>query len=212
MDLSKPLATVTPTLDAVVLQVLAATTAWCSAAEVHRRVLREFGRGSDEGVRKVLDRLAHQGIVTAESCGRSSLYRLNRDHIAFPAIELLTQARQTLFDRVATTVEGWDVAPRHVSWFGSFARGEARSDSDIDVLVIRPVGLAGPAEMEWHSQLAELESSLNAWTGNPVQIVDPTPETVRHMQRTQDPLFLSWVAEEVPISGERLLEALRGVA
>ena len=59
MDLSFPLATIAPTLDAGVLQVLAATTAGCSAAEVHRRL----GRGSDEGVRKVLARLVEQGVV-----------------------------------------------------------------------------------------------------------------------------------------------------
>ena len=59
MDLSNPLATVAPTLDAGVLLVLAATSSTCTAPEVRRRLRY----GSDEGVRKVLARLVHQGVV-----------------------------------------------------------------------------------------------------------------------------------------------------
>ena len=103
MDLSNPLAVLTPTLDAGVLQVLAATTGWCTAGEVHRRL----GRASDAGVRRVLERLVGQGIVTADRSHRFPLYVLNRDHVAFRYIEGLARLRGDVVDRIRGELEQW---------------------------------------------------------------------------------------------------------
>lgn len=204
MDLSNPLATITPTLDARVLQVLAATTSWCTAAEVHRRM----GRGSNEGVRKVLRRLADQGVVLVETPGRSQLFRLNRDHIAFVAIEALSFARQTLIDRMTTMIEEWALSPIYAGLFGSFARGTADSESDIDVLFVRPADIADAAEATWFAQFGEFQKAVGLWTGNPAQVVTVTPDRLRAMQLNDDPLFLSLRAENVRLYGSRLLDVM----
>lgn len=207
MDLSFPLATVAPTLDAGVLQVLAATTAECTAAEVHRRL----GHGSDEGVRKVLARLVRQGVVLVETPARYPLYRLNREHVAVRHIEALTRVRDEIFERIRRQVADWRIRPLHAGLFGSFARGAADSDSDIDVLLVRPESLAEPDEDAWLSQLDGLDRGIRAWTGNAAQIVDLAPATLRQMAHEDDPLVDSWRVEDIPVYGERLLPLLRAL-
>lgn len=205
MDLSYPLTTIAPTLDAGVLQVLAATTAGCSAAEVHRRL----GRGSDEGVRKVLARLVWQGVVLVETPARYPVYHLNREHLAAPHIEGLTRLRAELVDRIRSEVASWGVEPIHAGLFGSLARGTASSDSDIDVLLVRPKSLGHVEEGTWLEQIDRLDRHIRAWTGNAAQIIDLTPSTLRHMAREADPLVDSWRADEIPLYGERILDLLR---
>ncbi len=207
MDLSFPLTTIAPTLDAGVLQVLAATTVGCSAAEVHRRL----GRGSDEGVRKVLARLVDQGVVLVETPARYPIYTLNRQHLAAPHIEGLSQLRAELFDRIRDEVSGWEVQPIHAGLFGSLARGTANSDSDIDVLLVRPKRMGRGPEGVWLEQIDRLDRHIYAWTGNAAQIIDVTPATLSRMAHEDDPLVDSWRADEIPLFGERILDLLRRV-
>jgi predicted nucleotidyltransferase len=204
MDLSNPLAVLTPTLDAGVLQVLAATTGWCTAGEVHRRL----GRASDAGVRRVLERLVGQGIVTADRSHRFPLYTLNRDHVAFPHIEGLTRLRGEVVNRIRSELEEWAKLPLHASLFGSFARGEAHEESDIDILLVRPDALA-EGDAEWLTQVSRLADLIEKLTGNRAQIIDIAPQTLGIMAREDDPLVGSWRADAVHLCGVRLLDLLR---
>jgi len=205
VNLSYPLATITPTLDAGVLHVLAATTTGCTAAEVHRRL----GHGSDEGVRKVLARLVTQGVVLMETPARYPIYRLNREHVAAPHIEALTRVRDEIVANIRSEVAGWEIKPSHAGLFGSFARGVADSDSDIDVLLVRPDPLGEFDEDRWLEQLDRLDRRIRAWTGNAAQIIDLAPATLSQMARDADPLIDSWRAEDVHVDGEPLLDLLR---
>jgi len=204
MDLSNPLAVLTPTLDAGVLQVLAATTGWCTAGEVHRRL----GRASDAGVRRVLERLVEQGIVTADRSHRFPLYVLNRDHVAARYIESLARLRGEVVDRIRGELEQWTTPPLHASLFGSFARGEADEASDIDILLVRPDGLA-EGDAEWLTQVSRLADLIEKLTGNRAQIIDIAPQTLGIMAREDDPLVGSWRADAVRLCGVRLLDLLR---
>lgn len=204
MDLSFPLATVTPTLDAGVLQVLAATTTGCTAAEVHRRL----GRGSDEGVRKVLARLATQGVVLVETLARYPVYRLNRDHVAVPHIAALTGIRDQIVTNIREEVAHWEIKPSFAGLFGSFARGTAGTDSDIDILLVRPEPVSGFDEDRWLEQLDHLDRRIRAWTGNAAQIIDLDSTTLARMASDGDPLVGSWRGETIQVYGERLLDLL----
>jgi len=204
VDLSVPLGVVTPTLDAAVLQALAATTSWSSGAQVHRAA----GRGSVDGVRKVLIRLVGQGIVQAQDQPPATLYRLNRDHVAAEAIVALTRLRQVIIDRIVSEVSAWNPPLLHASLFGSFARGEADSRSDIDILLIPEAGedAAGSGAEE---EAARLAKDVYAWTGNRAHIVTPTLEAVASMVAAGDPLVESWRVEQIHLAGVRLSEVLR---
>lgn len=205
MDLSQPLATIAPTLDAAVLQVLAATTAGCTAAEVHRRM----GHGSDEGVRKVLSRLVGQGVVLVETPARYPVYRLNRDHVSARHIEALTRVRDEIVNRISAEVTSWPLEPLHAGLFGSFARGDATSDSDIDVLLVRPEALSEADVDAWLDQIDRLDRGIRLWTGNDAQVIDLAAATLREMVRDDDPLVDSWRAEDLLLHGEGLLDVLR---
>jgi predicted nucleotidyltransferase len=205
VDLTSPLATVTPTLDAGVLQVLTATRSSITTGEVHRRL----GRGSDEGVRKVLARLVAQGVVVMEGPSRHPLYRFNRDHVAAEHIRGLAMVRSEIIRRIGAELDTWSVAAVHAGLFGSFARGEADSDSDIDVLLVHPA-LANPdTEDAWATQLGELEARVRAWTGNRAQLVAVSTEALAAMAAAKDPLLGSWRADMVHVRGQRLSDLLR---
>ena len=205
MDLSFPLTTVSPTLDARVLQVLAAATTACSTAEVHRRL----GQGSNEGIRKVLARLAKQGVVLTETSAHYPVYRLNRDHVAVPHIEALTRIREEILTRIQAELARWTIKPIHAALFGSFARGEATSDSDIDLLVVRPEPPAEPDEGAWLDQLDQLDLQVRAWPGNATQIIDLDLATLGTMGNVADPLVESWLTESVHLLGQTLPSLLR---
>src|SRR5690554_1976209 len=67
MQVQRPLATITPTLDGDVLAVLVGTDVAFTPGQVARMV----PSASVEGIRKVLKRLAEQGIVTVDRVGNA---------------------------------------------------------------------------------------------------------------------------------------------
>ena len=117
--------------------------------------------------------------------------------------------RSELFDRIREEVASWGVEPIHAGLFGSFARATAGSDSDIDVLLVRPATLTDSEEGTWLEQLSRLDHRIRAWTGNAAQIIDLTPATLGKMARESDSLVDSWRADDILMHGERVLELLR---
>lgn len=207
MDLAMPLAVVTPTLDAAVLHALAATTARASGARVHQMA----GTGSPDGVRRVLARLVIQGIVLADEHPNATLYLLNRDHVAADAIVALTRLRTMIIDRITDGLSSWSPEPVHASLFGSFARGEATTTSDIDILVV--IGPAGAADQDRRAtRVDQLSADVLRWTGNRGHIVEPTPDVLGAMIAADDPLVASWRADHIHLMGTRLLDLLRSVS
>lgn len=198
VDVGHPIAAVLPTLDGPVLEVLARTSRPLTGREVHRIA----GVGSESGVRLVLNRLAEQGLVTATQAGKATLYVGNRDHIAWPAVESLTSLRRTLFDRLRNAAEAWDAKALTVAVFGSAARGDGDTSSDIDILIIRP-----NAEPErWAAQIDTLREQVTAWTGNPCQVYElTTSEYAQHVQ-AQEPIVAEWRRDAVIVAGAPLAQ------
>ncbi|MGL5862343.1 MAG: nucleotidyltransferase domain-containing protein [Phycicoccus sp.] len=116
-----------------------------------------------------------------------------------------------MFRRIRAEVAGWRVEPAHAGLFGSFAQGTADSDSDIDILLVRPSPLTPSDEDTWLDQIDNLERRLRLWTGNDAQIVDLAPDALRQMVRDADPLVDSWRADDLHVHGERILDVLRSV-
>lgn len=198
MDLQRPLRVVTPTLDGDVLSVLA-------RAEVSltgRAVQRAIGSASTRGVQLVLARLVGQGIVRREESGHAHLYRLNRDHLAASSIEVLASLRLQLIDRLRDSVRDWNVRPAAAVLFGSAARGEAAEASDIDLLLVRPSG-CDEDDSAWREQVARLEASTIAWTGNDTRVLEYGEDEAIALASTE--LVLRSAAEE----GVELIGSLR---
>ena len=167
MDFARPLQVVSPTLDGDVLTVLAGAKEAFSGRRIHRLV----GHGSEPGIRRAAERLVDQGIVLRQQAGRANLYRLNREHVSAEAIELLAETRSQLIVWLREEIASWQVVPSCAALFGSAARGQAGPDSDLDLLVVRSSGVSEDATA-WTEQLATLERSATAWTGNDARIVE----------------------------------------
>jgi len=159
MDLSRPIASVVPSLDGDVLMVLAGTTRPLTGREVGRLVRR----GSWSGVRRVLHRLVDQGLVTAQEATPSMLYSLNRDHVDAPAVINLAGLRTEFFDRIRDQIEQWRIAPDSAAIFGSAARGDGSTGSDVDVFLVRPDAV-DEDDSEWRKQVAELSAAISRWS------------------------------------------------
>ncbi len=184
MELQRPLAVVTPTIDAEVLCVLAGA----DAAFTGRQVARLIPSHSQKGVHNVLRRLAEQGIVTIAVAGSAHLYRLNTDHLAAAYIIGLCQVKNQLRQRVTELVQRWAVPAETVILFGSAARGDMRPTSDIDLFVVRPGSVD---DALWLEQVAQLAEKVTAWTGNDARVVEMTPGEFRDGLDEGDDLLTS---------------------
>ena len=196
MDLHRPLAVVTPTVDGDVLGVLAGAEAAFTGREVHRLV----GRYSEAGVRNVLGRLVDQGIVLVEQVGPSYRYRLNRDHLAAPHIIALAGLRAELLGRLRSRLAEWDRPPVYAALFGSAARGDMRTDSDIDLLIVRPDEV-DPDDDRWVEQVSQLASDVTGWTGNDTRPLEYGDTEMRRALRRGAPVLEAVKAEGIHLHG-----------
>jgi predicted nucleotidyltransferase len=193
MDLSAPYETVVPSLDGAVLEVLARA----GKPVTGRQVQRLARRGSVPGVAAVLERLTETGIITAERAGTAILYTANRDHLAWPAVQALTSIREALLQRIAKSVRAWQPVPERVLLFGSAARGDASTASDIDLLVIHGLDRA-PTD----SDLDQLRADIRRWTGNHAQIITLTDQSWSSMATAADPLVESVERDGIDLLGK----------
>ncbi|PRY35269.1 nucleotidyltransferase domain-containing protein [Umezawaea tangerina] len=195
MELNKPLATVTPTLDGEVLAVLAKVDTAFTAGQL-RRVL---GHHSEEGVRKVLRRLARQGVVHVEKAGNAFLHRLNHDHLAAQHIIGLARLLETFLARLEERLESWPVPPVYAAVFGSAARGTMTVDSDLDLLLVRPDDADDDL---WDAQVAHLVADVGRWTGNDPRPLQFTAAEVE-ARGVDEPVLRDVLDEGLTVAGNR---------
>jgi predicted nucleotidyltransferase len=186
VDFSHPFRVIAPTLDGPVLRALAGSR----TALTRPQVLRVVGEGSEAGVRKVLRRLVEQGIVVEEHVGSRYTYRANREHIMWPAIEVLTSAHEILDERIQAKVGEWAVQPLSVELFGSVATGSSTSASDIDLIVVSP-HCAPDQEEDWDQQVDDLRDAVQQWTGNVCEILVMDPPELIHAKANDEPTLAS---------------------
>jgi predicted nucleotidyltransferase len=173
MDLSDPTRSVVATLDGAVLAVLASAGRPLTVGQV----ARQAARGSEIGIRRTMARLVEQGIVRATVMGRNTVHELNRDHIAAPIAQALADLRPALWQRLRDELDSWQVPPSYACVFGSAARGDGNTGSDIDLFLVRPPlhpeeELPPEAEQQWEEQVDRMRDLVQAWTGNPLQVVE----------------------------------------
>ncbi|HEY1616960.1 MAG TPA: nucleotidyltransferase domain-containing protein [Streptosporangiaceae bacterium] len=194
MQLNRPLATITPTLDGDVLAVLAQHEATFTVAQLHR-VLDHY---SEEGVRKVLLRLTRQGIVHSTRFGSTYAYQLNREHLAADSIIQLARLAHRLLRRIEEYLGNWELQPRYAAIFGSAARGTMTEESDIDILLVRDDST--PID-DWDTQVSALAFDVSRWTGNDAR---PLEYTVSELLAARDePVIFDIMKDGLTVAGRR---------
>ena len=207
MDWLRPHAVITPSLHGDVMMALARLRRPVTG----RELAADIG-ASHEGVRQVLLTLEEQGLVLSQPAGRSRLVTLNRDHLAVGAIDAMAAMRAEFFDRARAMVASWPTPrPESVVVFGSVARGDADSASDVDVLIVRPERVS-PDEPGWIDRSAGLAASMTLWTGNRCDLVEYTAHELRKPTRARSAFVKAIVADGVTVYGKPLGRLLEGVA
>ena len=129
------------------------------------------------------------------------LYTLNRDHIAAEPIITLTRLRSILIERLKEHLAGWEVPAIHASIFGSAARGDGDTGSDIDVLVVRPRDVDDEDE-RWRSQIDSLAAVIHSWTGNHAGIAEISERDLARLRRERPPVIEDVSADGITLMGD----------
>ncbi|HET6506791.1 MAG TPA: nucleotidyltransferase domain-containing protein [Baekduia sp.] len=204
MDVAHPYRAVIPSLDGDVLVALAGTTRPLTG----RQLAALAPRGSQRAVATVLDRLVDQGLVHREHAGRAYLHTLNRDHLAAPSVEALAGLRTELLTRIRTVAAAWTIPPVALAMFGSTARGDGDSASDIDLLVVRPAGTSATDE-GWHGQIGDLRDGVHRWTGNHAAVIDLAEEEIPALIRDERPVVAEIRRDAIDLVGSPVRSLLR---
>jgi predicted nucleotidyltransferase len=200
MDLSRPLETLVSPDKASVLMVLERA----GQPLTGRTIAALTGSVSQPTVSRLLLELVRSGLVLHVPGG----YVLNREHLAYRAIDVLLDAIGELRRRVATAVEGWDARPVSVVLFGSAARAQADTTSDIDLLIVRPlnVHVEDPA---WAHDVATLAEQVRVWSGASCDVLEYDSAELDELVRSSDPLIDSLVRDGITFAGIDLSAVLR---
>ncbi|MGB8861026.1 MAG: nucleotidyltransferase domain-containing protein, partial [Ilumatobacteraceae bacterium] len=81
--------------------------------------------------------------------------------------------------------------------FGSVARGDADSDSDVDLLIVAD----DLQSHDLHERLSRLQADVHAWTGNDLQLVEHSPSSWRKLVRAKNPLVEQIRLDGIALAG-----------
>lgn len=203
MDVIHPVRTIIPGTQGRILEVLAKTT-----AELNLRTIARLSGVSPAQASRVLPSLVELGIVERREAPPSALFRFVPENIAAHAITVLTHARQTVLDQLGS--DAADLSPQLASMivFGSFARGDADAQSDLDIVIVRSLNV--------HEDDAAWQKALNGWrnrarrlTGNRVDMLEVGEIEIRRLLRGRQQLWLDVQREGVVLHGASLAELKR---
>lgn len=195
MDVGKPYAAISDTIDPELLVALAGIREPRSG----RRLAKEIGR-SRTGVQHALDRLVKEGLVNRAGAGSAYLYTFNHEHLLAGPVREMAGARAELIRRLRELSSSWSIRPRHLSLFGSAARGDGDADSDIDLFLVRPARIEAEDE-QWRGQVEELTESVHMWTGNNVGIVELEQQHLTGLRRRRPPALRELDRDAIDIAG-----------
>ena len=120
---------------------------------------------------RVLPGLVELGVVERREVPPSSLFRLVREHVASRAVLALARSTDIVLDEIGRLAGALPRPPASVIVFGSFARGEAGRDSDVDILVVRPTEVDEDDDA-WAESLEAWRRDVTRLTGNPVEVLE----------------------------------------
>jgi predicted nucleotidyltransferase len=195
MDFVHPVEAVIPGAQGRVLSVLVETT-----AELNLRTIARLAGVSVAQASRVLPELVELGIVERREVPPSSLFRLERAHVAARALVDLARSRDAALDSMGAAAKSMPVVPVSVIVFGSFARGEAGAQSDIDAVVVRPVDVHDDDEA-WATSLEDWRSKVRAMTGNSVEVLDVDRLEARSRLASKSRLWRDIVRDGVVVHG-----------
>jgi predicted nucleotidyltransferase len=200
VDFVAPLEALIPGAQGRILAVLAQTS-----GALNLRTIARLSGVSVAQASRVLPVLVELGVVERWEVPPSSLFRLVEDHVASRAVLALAGARQVALDELGRSAKELSPAPTGVIVFGSLARGEARSASDVDVVVVRPEHVSEDDE-DWVAGIERWRQRARQLTGNRVEVVEVGEADVGRLLRSHRPLWTDVNRDGVVVFGRPLPE------
>ncbi len=191
MDLGSPVLDIAPAVRGALLQTLARLE-----QPVTRRQLAAAASVAPGNASAVIAELIQAGLVHETVAGRSSMVVLNRDHLAAGPVLALAGLRGELIRRMRERLSAWPEL--NGAWlFGSVARGDADSDSDVDLLIVAD----DLQSHDLHERLSRLQADVRSWTGNDLQLVEHSPSSWRKLVRAKNPLVEQIRLDGIALAG-----------
>ncbi len=203
MDFREPVASLIPGSTGRILEVLGN-----SEVDLNASTIARLARVSAAQASRVLPRLAKLGVASARHVPPSTLYALNREHLAARAIKDLVNTPEKVFDRLRATASRLRPAPLTVAVFGSAARRAATGDSDIDVLIVRPTGVTADDD-HWYSEIADWSDRVQRMTGNVVNVLEYDADEVSERLTSDSAIWQDIQRESVIVFGRELSTYVR---
>ena len=200
MDFVRPIEAVIPGVQGHVLAVLAETT-----AELNLRTIARLSGVSLAQVSRVLPAMVELGLVERREVPPSSLFLLVPEHVAAGPLIALARARDGVFEEMGRTAAALPVVPLSVIVFGSFARGEADAESDIDIVFVRPVGV-DESDESWADLMEQWRSQIRRVSGNPVEVLEVGSEEIGTRLSSRQPVWRDIRREGIVVHGRALNE------
>lgn len=183
MHLSAPYSSVIPESTGRVLGVLAGTIRQLTGREITR--LSGVPRST---AARILQHLVEHGLVHAQEAGPALLYHLNREHQASQPVLALLDLRSRLVKGLKSELECWALPPVHMSMFGSAARGDGDTGSDVDLLIVRPTVVDADDEV-WQEQIDRISRLIRNWTGNNAGITEVVESDLERLRHERPPVI-----------------------
>ncbi|MHB8247026.1 MAG: MarR family transcriptional regulator [Acidimicrobiales bacterium] len=190
MDYTEPVEALVPGVHGKVLGVLAR-----NQTELSMRAVARLARVSPQQSSVVLGHLIDLGIVERRDVPPVALVRLSPDNLAAQTVAALAGLRQTVLDRLTDLAASITPAPASLVVFGSFARGQARAGSDLDVLAVRPAGLPHDDD-GWTDSLGAWSDRARRTVGNPINLVEVSADELPELLSCPAPSLWSEIATE----------------
>lgn len=176
MNVSSPILDVIPGHRGAILAALTSLT----TGKVTGRQLAAYTDVPVTTTHRILTELVTAGIVHAEDVGSSTLYQLNRRHLAAAAIIELAGIRTKLAKQIQDELQRFKLPPIGGWLFGSTARGDGTRSSDIDIALVARDGVDVNDE-PWATDVALLSVNVAWMTGNVPHIDSYTPSEFRQV-------------------------------
>lgn len=169
--------------------------------------LSQEPRESSPGVNRTLRRLVEHGIVESEEAGAAILYRLNRKHLAAPAVAILAGLRGELIRRIERALRSWKIQAFHASLFGSAARADGNTASDVDLFLVRAARVDAD-NPTWRAQVDRLVIDVQRWTGNRVGLSEVSKAEGDRLRRMKPAVVKSLRADAISLFGPPITTVL----
>ena len=155
---------------------------------------------------RVMPRLVELGIVDRYEVPPASQFVLTRGNVAAQLLLTLADAQSMTLRQIGEAASVISPGPVSIIAFGSFARGEADADSDIDLAVVRADDVDDDDE-RWAESIDAWRRQVRALTGNEVEIVEATASEAARKLRGRSELWRNIRRDGIVVHG-RTLDAL----